>query len=119
MAKETMSRFLVSAYVGFVLMSGVVSSFQVSPKNEFRTRSERMMLPEAFDIVSAASHYGAVAAPSSSLVISTTSVSPEPIHAAFSVATFLPQPFWLLMILLPNNAITKKIMGGLGWLVPV
>jgi hypothetical protein len=41
-------------------------------------------------------------------------VSPEPIHSAFTVATFLPQPFWLLIILLPNTAITKKIMGGLG-----
>lgn len=37
----------------------------------------------------------------------------EPIHTAFSVATFFPQPFWLLMILFPNSSITKKIMGGL------
>jgi hypothetical protein len=41
-------------------------------------------------------------------------ISSEPIHTAFTVATFLPQPFWLLIILLPNTAITKKIMGGLG-----
>jgi hypothetical protein len=41
-------------------------------------------------------------------------LSSEPIHSAFTVATFLPQPFWLLIILLPNTAITKKIMGGLG-----
>lgn len=40
-------------------------------------------------------------------------VSPEPIHTAFSFATFGPQPFWLLMILLPNNEFTKKIMGRL------
>lgn len=40
-------------------------------------------------------------------------VSPEPIHTAFSFATFGPQPFWLLMILLPNNELTKKIMGRL------
>ena len=40
--------------------------------------------------------------------------SPEPIHTAFTVATFLPQPFWLLMILFPKSSITKKIMGGLG-----
>lgn len=53
---------------------------------------------------------------SSSLSVTTTlaSLSPEPIHTAFSVATFLPQPFWLLMILLPNSDITKRIMGGLG-----
>ena len=41
-------------------------------------------------------------------------VSPEPIHTAFTVATFFPQPFWLLIILLPNWNVTKKIMGGLG-----
>jgi hypothetical protein len=40
-------------------------------------------------------------------------VSPEPIHTAFTVATFLPQPFWLLMILLPKNPLTRKIMGGI------
>ncbi len=44
-------------------------------------------------------------------------VSPEPIHTAFSFATFGPQPFWLLMILLPNNEITKKVMGRLGKIV--
>ena len=32
---------------------------------------------------------------------------------AFSVATFLPQPFWLLMILWPHQPVTRKIMGGL------
>lgn len=40
--------------------------------------------------------------------------SPEPIHTAFSVANFGPQPFWLLMILFPKASFTKKIMGGLG-----
>jgi hypothetical protein len=39
--------------------------------------------------------------------------SPEPIHTAFSIATFLPQPFWLLMVLLPNSKFTRRIMGGL------
>lgn len=38
-------------------------------------------------------------------------VSPEPIHSAFAFATFGPQPFWLLMIILPTNEITKKTMG--------
>lgn len=42
-----------------------------------------------------------------------TTTSMEPIHKAFSVATFLPQPFWLLMILFPNQSWTKRIMGGL------
>lgn len=40
--------------------------------------------------------------------------SPEPIHLAFSVATFLPQPFWLLIILFQKQKLTKQIMGGLG-----
>jgi hypothetical protein len=33
---------------------------------------------------------------------------------AFSVATFLPQPFWVLLTVLPKNSITKRIMGGMG-----
>ena len=45
---------------------------------------------------------------------SQSTTSPEPIHSAFTVATFLPQPFWLLMILAPKAKMTKKIMGGLG-----
>jgi hypothetical protein len=40
--------------------------------------------------------------------------SAEPIHTAFSIATFFPQPFWLLLILLPKSKITKTIMGGMG-----
>ncbi|CAJ1902312.1 unnamed protein product [Cylindrotheca closterium] len=39
--------------------------------------------------------------------------SPEPIHTAFSFATFGPQPFWLLLIFLPKADITKKVMGSL------
>ena len=41
-------------------------------------------------------------------------VSPEPIHTAFSIATFGPQPFWLFLILLPKAEITKKLMGKMG-----
>lgn len=40
--------------------------------------------------------------------------SPEPIHTAFSFATFGPQPFWLFLIFLPKADITKKLMGRLG-----
>jgi len=42
-----------------------------------------------------------------------TILSPTSIHDAFSVATFFPQPFWLLLVFLPNSGITKKIMGGM------
>lgn len=48
---------------------------------------------------------------------STSSLSiftPENIKTAFSVATFLPQPFWVLLILFPNASFTKKIMGEYG-----
>ena len=47
-------------------------------------------------------------------VMDIVGVSPEPIHTAFAFATFGPQPFWVLMILLPNNELTKKIMGTMG-----
>lgn len=40
-------------------------------------------------------------------------LSQDSIHNAFSVATFLPQPFWVLLTLLPNTSITKTIMGGM------
>lgn len=40
----------------------------------------------------------------------------ESIHSAFSVATFGPQPFWVLLTLLPNAKFTKNIMGGMGTL---
>ena len=45
---------------------------------------------------------------------STTSLrsNSELISTAFDVATFLPQPFWLLMIFLPNLSLTKSVMGN-------
>ena len=48
-----------------------------------------------------------------SALVDIVGTSPEPIHSAFSVATFFPQPFWLLIILLPNAKVTKKIMGSM------
>ena len=47
-------------------------------------------------------------------IIDIAGVSPEPIHSTFAFATFGPQPFWLLMILLPTQEITKKTMGKMG-----
>eukprot|EP00542_Grammatophora_oceanica_P021168 CAMPEP_0194034822 /NCGR_PEP_ID=MMETSP0009_2-20130614/7255_1 /TAXON_ID=210454 /ORGANISM="Grammatophora oceanica, Strain CCMP 410" /LENGTH=222 /DNA_ID=CAMNT_0038675907 /DNA_START=48 /DNA_END=716 /DNA_ORIENTATION=+ len=37
--------------------------------------------------------------------------SPEAIKQAFSLATFLPQPFWGFLILAPNAKITRQILG--------
>lgn len=47
-------------------------------------------------------------------VVEIVGTSPEPIHTAFSLATFGPQPFWVLMILLPKSDLTKKVMGTMG-----
>jgi hypothetical protein len=60
--------------------------------------------------------FTAVVSSSSSVTNAAASVietPPEPIHSVFSVATFLPQPFWLLITLLPNNSWTKKFMSRL------
>lgn len=51
--------------------------------------------------------------PPSKLNMDIVGISPEPIHTAFSFATFGPQPFWLLLIVLPKAEITKKVMGTL------
>lgn len=52
-----------------------------------------------------------------SIILSTDILTEESIHTAFSVATFFPQPFWVLLTLLPNTSFTKKIMGGMGTLI--
>ena len=52
--------------------------------------------------------------PSLTISALTNVLPPTSIHDAFSVATFLPQPFWFLLVVLPNSGITKKIMGGMG-----
>jgi hypothetical protein len=52
--------------------------------------------------------------PSSLMISDVTDLSSLEIQEAFSVATFFPQPFWLLLVLLPKWDVTKKIMGGYG-----
>lgn len=47
----------------------------------------------------------------SSATLAASSV--DSIRTAFNVATFLPQPFWLFLILLPKSGITKKMFGGM------
>jgi hypothetical protein len=55
---------------------------------------------------------------STSSFISTLEIlSNDNIKQAFSVATFGPQYLWILMVLLPNTQITKKIMGGYGGII--
>ena len=63
-----------------------------------------------------ASPRGARQQPSTELsaILDIVGTSPEPLHTAFTVATFFPQPFWVLLILFPKADVTKKIMGGMG-----
>ena len=49
---------------------------------------------------------------SSSFHVASGLLSTENIKTAFSIATFGPQLPWLFLILLPNNVITKKLLGG-------
>jgi len=49
---------------------------------------------------------------SSSLHVASGLLSTENIKTAFNIATFGPQLPWLFLILLPNNVITKKLLGG-------
>lgn len=70
------------------------------------------------EMLTASSFFSAVSSSSSLSFIPTISVgamdivSPEPIHTAFTIATFLPQPFWVLMVLFPNSDVTKRCMTG-------
>lgn len=52
-----------------------------------------------------------IAATSTATIAAGSSV--DSIKTAFSVATFLPQPFWLFLIFLPNTGVTKKLFGGM------
>eukprot|EP00816_Leptocylindrus_hargravesii_P012710 CAMPEP_0196824138 /NCGR_PEP_ID=MMETSP1362-20130617/90604_1 /TAXON_ID=163516 /ORGANISM="Leptocylindrus danicus, Strain CCMP1856" /LENGTH=231 /DNA_ID=CAMNT_0042204293 /DNA_START=85 /DNA_END=780 /DNA_ORIENTATION=+ len=72
-----------------------------------------MVLP--CDLISASSgDVVTVSTSASSMLVSSltdTIFTPDSIKGAFNVATFLPQPFWLLPILLPKADITKKLFG--------
>ena len=76
-------------------------------------------LPADVMTTTASSFFSAVTSSSLTTFIPTITVggamdivSPEPIHTAFTIATFLPQPFWVLMVLFPNSEVTKRCMTG-------
>ena len=92
--------------VAFFLQLSSVSSAFVAPTTRTTTTTSDLLIHRPPDI--------RVPTSSTSLNIDIVGVSPEPIHTAFAFATFGPQPFWLLMILLPRNDITKKVMGSMG-----
>jgi len=90
------------------------------------TALNAMVLPPCYCdlIISAAASAGDVVTISStsttctasSMLVSSltdTIFTPDSIKGAFNVATFLPQPFWLLPILLPKADITKKLFGDI------
>ncbi len=58
--------------------------------------------------------FNSAAFASSSLDIAAGVFNTNNIKIAFSVATFFPQLPWLLLILLPNANVTKKLVGGYG-----
>lgn len=43
----------------------------------------------------------------------TPDISPEPIHTIFSIATSLPQPFFLWLIVFPKSQFTKRFLGNI------
>jgi len=97
--------FLMKSATAFVPPS---STFSQSKNNIITSSKPALLDPYVLDQVS-----NTLTAPS----IITSTVPPfttENIKAAFSVATFLPQPFWVLLILFPNASITKTVMGKYG-----
>lgn len=101
--------FWITALVSFLASARVSRAFQAPAPVHATAGPMRgnvrcdMITPEAVDLSTQA------------LVLAqVVPTSPEPIHTAFKVATFLSQPFFIMMTLFPKAAITKKIMGGLG-----
>ena len=83
-----------------------ISSTQVRPPTKHQALLDPYLLETAAVSASASSY-------SSLLSADAIGSSADSIKTAFSVATFLPQPFWLFLILLPNAGITKKLFGNL------
>ena len=111
---------LTLAAVALVLLSRPASSFVTHPTASISSTSsvrphstpthrQALLDPYLLETVTAsgASSY------SSLLSADAIGSSADSIKTAFSVATFLPQPFWLFIILLPNAGITKKLFGNL------
>ena len=100
------------AAVALVLQSKPASSFVPQPSASSGVRCSQpshqaaLLDPYLLEV-------GVDTASSSLLSAADVGSSAESIKTAFSVATFLPQPFWLFLILLPNTGITKKLFGNL------
>lgn len=106
---STMRSFLVlfflsvsksSAFRPFMSSQVAVAASPLTVRQSHQSTTRAYALPEWAQFASTA-------------WLAETQTSPEPIHTLFSVATFFPQPFWLLIILFPKASWTKKIMGGL------
>mmetsp|Transcript_21758 Transcript_21758/g.53954 ORF Transcript_21758/g.53954 Transcript_21758/m.53954 type:complete len:234 (+) Transcript_21758:111-812(+) len=107
--KFTLKRSLALLFVSLVLKHDQAQSFQVGGISATRESMFARSKPLARNDPMATSPRKSDT--QLNAIIDIVGVSPEPIHTAFAFATFGPQPFWLLMILLPGNELTKKIMG--------
>lgn len=76
-------------------------------KNVKCEKWQRGMIPEALEIV----NHVSLGAKDNFLLLAEASTYNPSVSAGFSVATFLPQPFWLLMVAFPKWKYTKEIMG--------
>ena len=92
------------AYVPTSISSSAAARSQTPPAHRHQALLDPYLLETA---ANSASSY------SSLLSADAIESSADSIKTAFSVATFLPQPFWLFLILLPNAGITKKLFGDL------
>lgn len=109
-------RLSLAAVAMALLLSRPASSFAPHPtasisSTQLRPPTHQALLDPYLLETAAAS----ASASSYSSLLSADAIgsSADSIKTAFSVATFLPQPFWLFLILLPNAGITKKLFGNL------
>jgi hypothetical protein len=107
-SRHKMSCFSLQKACLFLAMMLSLSSAFVTPAAMTTLASFDDMPKETHNLV------GCRPPKTAALYMDIVGISPEPIHTAFALATFGPQPFWLLMILLPNASFTKKIMGSMG-----
>jgi hypothetical protein len=96
---STILTLVLLSIPSFAFTSSRIASLSLHPKQPPTTTNTALSALLSLD-------------PASTLVTSDI-LTQDSIHQAFSIATFLPQPFWLLLIFIPNTDITEKIMGGM------
>lgn len=89
-----------------VIITALQTSAFTTPASRIHTQQSSLPLAPYSDSITT------TLVASSSLHVASGLLSTENIKTAFSIATFGPQLPWLFLILLPNNVITKKLLGG-------